>query len=278
MERARQSKVCAYCGGAGPFSREHLFTGGLLERTASSENSFQWLQRKRGFVEGDAVIRDVCKSCNNGPLSQLDGYLCDLYDTYFNKFVRDGESIRFQYRFDELSRWLIKTIYNSSRVHGQDVDFLSKCTQYILYNRQRPNGLSIFLQLVIPFKPSTVDREKLPESFKNSGEFTWRTVRICQNRSPLLQKYLSSIAVYRIVALNSYYFHVIIPKQDTYSTSSWKVILKNIQKDIIPETYRLKLKCGEMTIQSSSTTFKDAFSAQFQKNWRAYSDYFKSDT
>lgn len=72
----------------------------------------------------DLTISDVCRACNNGPLSALDQYACRLYDAYFGKFVEKGEQIRFEYDFSPLLLWLLKVAYNSSRSTGRHEELL----------------------------------------------------------------------------------------------------------------------------------------------------------
>jgi len=41
-----------------------------------------YLARAKKIAGKNQTIRDVCASCNNGPLSRLDGYVRGLYDAY----------------------------------------------------------------------------------------------------------------------------------------------------------------------------------------------------
>ena len=74
---------------------------------------------------GDITIKDVCQYCNNGPLSKLDDYICQLYDKYFVHVPKPRTSIQFRYDFSLLMRWLLKISYNASRTTGIDADVLS---------------------------------------------------------------------------------------------------------------------------------------------------------
>ena len=92
------------------------------------------------------TIKDVCLDCNNGALTSLDAYACQLYDRYFQKFVRAGQSTAFDYHYDLLVRWLLKVSYNSARVHkSPDLDALARCTDYILHSAPRPPGLAVYV-------------------------------------------------------------------------------------------------------------------------------------
>ncbi len=59
-------------------------------------------------------------------LSQLDAYGKSLYDQYFTVPVDFGDTVEFLFDFDRLARWLLKLSFNSGRVHGTDLPFLTK--------------------------------------------------------------------------------------------------------------------------------------------------------
>ena len=54
------------------------------------------------------TIADVCSDCKSGPLSDLDGYVCSLYDRYFIRFPEPGDAVDFEYDWSLLGRWLLK--------------------------------------------------------------------------------------------------------------------------------------------------------------------------
>ena len=81
---------------------------------------------------GDMTIKDVCRECNNGPLSKLDAYFCQVYDKYFAHVPKPGKSIEIRYDFSLLMRWLLKISYNSSRTTGIDADLLSRYTPVLI--------------------------------------------------------------------------------------------------------------------------------------------------
>jgi hypothetical protein len=105
--------ICAYCGNtANKLTREHLWPASLHDRIAvsnqrifGSEQIF-YLARSQGYIEGEPTVRDVCAKCNNGPLSALDKYICELWDCYFGRIVEANEVIPFSYDYSRLSRWL----------------------------------------------------------------------------------------------------------------------------------------------------------------------------
>jgi hypothetical protein len=62
-------KKCAYCGQSGK-SKEHIFPTWLLKKTPGYDLKFS--RRKQKFHHNENLVYDVCRDCNNGPLSNLE--------------------------------------------------------------------------------------------------------------------------------------------------------------------------------------------------------------
>jgi hypothetical protein len=60
------------------------------------------------MIDGEPQVRDVCADCNNGPLSALDNYICELWDGHFHQIVPADAQIAFSVDYERLSRWLLK--------------------------------------------------------------------------------------------------------------------------------------------------------------------------
>src|SRR5258708_39077844 len=99
------SSVCAYCRLDRPLTKEHIWPKGFIKRT---NYKIRYSAKAPKTFSGEMTIRDVCYSCNNGPLSNLDAYACELFDEYFKNFVQNGEVVSFKYHFSSLTRWLLK--------------------------------------------------------------------------------------------------------------------------------------------------------------------------
>jgi hypothetical protein len=74
-------KICAYCEKPGKMTREHIFPTWLIGKTPTYDLKFSRIKRKYHSNEG--VVYDVCKKCNEGPLSQLDDYVRELHEISF---------------------------------------------------------------------------------------------------------------------------------------------------------------------------------------------------
>jgi hypothetical protein len=150
-------QACAYCNKTNvKITKEHLFPASLHRRIDEANREFFkqanlfYLSIADKFVVAEPQVKDVCAECNNGVLSKLDAYICELWDKYFHVIVEHGAEIQFEYNYDLLSRWLLKMCYNSSRIHNSDVKHLEKCRDYILGKASHPDHVTIHLQLVYP--------------------------------------------------------------------------------------------------------------------------------
>ncbi len=109
-------------GGVGRLTSEHIWPKAILKRT---NYGVHYGMKAGKTFSGDLTINDVCRECNNGPLSKLDEYICQLYDRYFAHVPKPRKSIEFRYDFSLLLRWLLKISYNATRTTGIDADLLS---------------------------------------------------------------------------------------------------------------------------------------------------------
>ena len=99
-------RTCAYCGQASDLTNEHVIPE-CFQKTFEPITTAKTPTGEKA-VTSALLIGDVCPHCNNGPLSQLDTYLCELNDRYFRKVVRAGDCVRFEFNFDLLLRVLLK--------------------------------------------------------------------------------------------------------------------------------------------------------------------------
>jgi hypothetical protein len=150
---------CAYCSNQDvKLTKEHLFPAALHRRLEKSNREYFgqgtgnvfYLGKPHKYMDGEPQVKDVCAECNNGPLSRLDDYICQLWDNQLHRIVERGEAIRFEYNFDLLSRWLLKMCYNSARIHNSDTHHLVKCREYILGHGSHPDHVTMHLQLQYP--------------------------------------------------------------------------------------------------------------------------------
>jgi hypothetical protein len=145
---------CAYCGkpSARP-TREHVFPDALdreFRKDGNPPAESYWIDRlEKKMVGGQPTVKDVCPKCNNVVLSKLDSYGLELYKRYFYRIAEAGESVKFDYDYDRLLRWILKLNFNSARANSaDDLEDLQKHRWYILGEHKRPVRLALYLTLI----------------------------------------------------------------------------------------------------------------------------------
>lgn len=193
-------KTCSYCGKVRKLSKEHLFPKWVVKRQPESNARFA-LHEKR-VSERVATIRDVCRPCNNGPLSELDTYVLGLYDRYFRHPVSGKTSVKFSYDYDLLSRWLLKTLYNSARINNTRPDELRPFKEYVLGVGDTPKDFRIFSFVIVPYKLSAKERQRLSPEYEGITQLFPRNIGITQFSGQISET--DYLLLGRAVLLNSY--------------------------------------------------------------------------
>jgi hypothetical protein len=261
------SKKCAYCGKENvSFTKEHIYPKCIYERTP--EQNLLFVPNINKVIEAEATIKDVCSDCNNGELSKLDAYFCGLFDLYIKNFIHRNDIVIFNYEFDTLTRWLLKVSYNSARSSKTNHEYLSQFTDYILYNISRPDGLALFVQLIIPYKLTKDQLETFPR--KNeliNGEALPTFTRAGQIEQPRGSGFRPG----RFFAINSYQFYIFI-RPDNMSEKAWKKYISNINS-LVPGAIQLRRFKNKIKLTASSVTALDSNLELIKQNESAYNEW-----
>jgi hypothetical protein len=203
------SRTCAYCGSGANLTREHLWPAclhnRLLEANKLEDNCF-WLRKIHAEIQGEPTIKDVCQSCNNGPLSQLDSYVCTLFDIYFQRILNRHELVWFEYDYHLLKRWLLKLSFNSARMHNSlDVFAYGPLLDYINGGSTSKSAwVEAFLQLSYP---GVIPAERLADPELHDAPPFWRPE---DNRLGFMHFAVPGVGrkVLRVIHLRSYTFYL----------------------------------------------------------------------
>ena len=232
------ARKCAYCGSVGKLSKEHVWPSCFLERL---EGSHAHYSPKSGKVHGgDYIVCDVCECCNNEKLSPLDSYFCKLYDLYFSNPRGLNEEVLFEYEYDLLARVLLKIAFNTARSAGSETSPFIRATDYILYGNKRPTGISIIGELVSPtFIADTKDTVHVKE------------IRPTMYRSSLAQLKTPHgyTVLLRIIAVNSFFFHLLITREPSNQTIFNRAVRELINH--VSGTVLLKPECKSVILRTS---------------------------
>lgn len=167
-----QPSMCSYCKEPATITKEHLWPAALHKRLYAANEQTRscfWLARLQRIIPAEPQIRDVCTQCNNVTLSELDSYICNLFDSTFINIIKYDEVVQFEYSYHLLKRWLLKMSYNSSRIHDSlDRRELERLLPYILGKHDRlGRSVQLFVQLVYP---EEIDECELDECYESSGK------------------------------------------------------------------------------------------------------------
>ena len=230
------AKTCAYCRSSGPFTADHVWPRCFLDRYGQHAAHFS--VRSRQVHGADYVVKDVCAICNAERLSPLDSYFCRLYDEYFVHLHDFNSTATLHYDFDLLARSLLKISYNTARQGISDSRPLAALREFIIGRDSRPMQLAIFAEIVSPTMVPQSDGSMLkvmPEMYRSAlGGFL----------TPGFERILL-----RIVAVNSYYFHVMVPLEGLIHAEFEEVadqFCKNVKGAV-----RLPHSLKEITIRTS---------------------------
>lgn len=150
-------------------TREHLWPASLHRRfmaNSESGNAF-WLARLQKEIPSEPQLRDVCAQCNNGVLSELDNYICRLFDATLFRTPNRYDLVAFEIEYHLLKRWLLKMSFNSARIHNsRDLEALESLLPYVMGGAHSlGRSVQLFVQLSYP--------EEIPEEDLQShdGDF-----------------------------------------------------------------------------------------------------------
>ena len=203
---------CAYCDTLCQPTREHVVPRWYNDTPGDNETFSA--RAPLTHVKGDLIVKDVCQSCNGGPLASLDGYGKELYDRYFAIPVYGGETVNFEYDGERLLRWLLKISYNSARAQNADILVLREYRKAMLGVSPISGRIRCWLHLVSAtwFDPQTDlirPANRIEKHHPNIEEPLW--FRIGQFR---LQSHPAQFLVQRTVLLNSFGFTLLIGRTD----------------------------------------------------------------
>ena len=136
------------------------------------------------MVGGEGKVKDVCAECNNGVLSDLDGYgkkLLSESGLLVHNYVKMSITLRYDYEL--LLRWLLKISFNSSRTDGAHSHLFEKYVPFILGKSPAPprHRLACLAYLAAPERlgESNIRQEPFLRITQGSKFLNPFLVRIC---------------------------------------------------------------------------------------------------
>jgi hypothetical protein len=236
-------KKCAYCDADGPLTKEHIWPKSIILKYEEPLKTYN--KRKHNFNSSDPVIKDVCAQCNNEILSKLDSYLSNVYDECFYAPLSSGDSTSLKYNYDLLLRSLLKISYNSSRASAsKEIIKAHKQHRNYILNGGYIANIMLRLQVVTPAK--MLKNGKLSENNLNVTQL--RCAHIAYDG------HLSNRFFVRLVAINSFWFYIIITHKPE-PAHKWKRFIECFGLWKIPIGIELSTSVNQLEIPTNKTTY-----------------------
>lgn len=222
-------RTCAYCNESRPLTREHLIPRFVYSSDIAKNAEWFCDRFPKKIDRTEAVIKDVCAECNNGPLAALDAFGKSLISTELPGRIFAGDTVQFSCDFDTLLRWLLKISYNSARIHNADIDILRRFTPYILGKGPAPEYVRLAMLGIAPTVYSGI-RGHISATSQHHDDPTLnipRCFRVTPFRMPETRTFAN---VQRTVIINSCAFIVLAVSPDDADATSQ---LESIQAELL---------------------------------------------
>ncbi|HCM0916297.1 TPA: hypothetical protein N2817_004507 [Vibrio parahaemolyticus] len=241
----KNKRVCAFCGSSGDLSREHIFPNGVIRKYEKEMLSIN--DKSDRTFKSDLVVKDVCESCNNGELSQIDAPFVALYEQYMLQPKNSGDSVTFEFDYNLLLRELLKISYNSARASSDGLkatNALKRYVPYILGKVGEANDVHLRLQIVTSSKALNTETNE-------SEDFTASLLRSAKME---YNGHLNSSFRIRLVAFNSFWFYLIVPLKKVSSSRRQAFIDGFIDSYHLPGV-PIEPTMSSVTIPKEKTTY-----------------------
>lgn len=206
-----KQKNCAYCKSTTNLTKEHIFPSAIIK--SFNIELLSMTDKSDYHFKGDPVIGDVCAECNNGILSQLDAHFVTCFKNQMLTPLKPGDEITFEYEYeyDLLLRELLKISYNSARASNGGYNAratLEKYIPFIITDNKKTDGIILSLLIVTSANRINLETGKHEEPLE---PYLLRSTSIGGlNLNP-------NNYIVRMVAFNSFWFFLLIPKRPVTS-------------------------------------------------------------
>ncbi|WP_282126948.1 hypothetical protein [Marinifilum flexuosum] len=201
-------KECAYCGQSDrKITKEHVVNKAFLDEFYKIGVGFA--KAYNNVTNNYLTIKDVCAKCNNEILSELDDYFLEFYRQNLPKnLIKTNSKIEISYDYSRLSRWLLKTIYNSERKNEYEhlERKMHRYKNYIINDAPIDSLFKIYVEILGDVKKNeTKHLTDLPEDFNGKFNFLKLGTSILSNtvyNSEITKYFVSSNIVFHIFLID----------------------------------------------------------------------------
>lgn len=250
-------KQCAYCDKTDvKITSEHVVSKGFIDKYYKIGVGYAKVYDK--YTQNFLTINDVCQKCNNENLSLLDSYFLEFYEKNIPENLISKDSVLpIKYDFDKLSKWLLKTLYNSERKHSYEnvPKKLHRFKNYILGKDKRNKLFKIYLELLQDVPTEEIEKYVEDKTLEVPKKLTFLRMgtivfsnQLKTGIKDLIKHFTSS----------NFVFHVFILDPGQHKDSVFNEMLRNYFKiSKKSQLFYLNPNKTETTLKASSRTIID---------------------
>ncbi len=253
-------------------TREHILPRFLYRQFPTQKTGYNIRADK--FMTWEPQVKDVCRMCNNGALSGLDGYAREfLSSLHCERTYTDRVDVTFAYDYVSLVRWLLKVSYNSTRAVTDTPRLLRQCVPFILdESAPHPPIAFVAVEVIRDTPVGPPERALLSEDARTWTHIPTKMFRVGPGllHDPKMQ-HIRAEYVLRFVAINAWYFTYCITSNDVDRAERRR--LAAAFASLVPDGLLLSSGRSEAKICVSRRTGVDAYTFQgllVQNQWREY--------
>jgi hypothetical protein len=269
-------KQCSYCDKHfKKLTREHVVNKSLIKSNYDAGKGY--LKALDRHSKDYQTIQDVCPDCNNKILSHYDEYFLTFHENNLpDDFIDEGIEHIIKYDFGDLSRWLLKTLYNSERKNGYN--FIPKkmhmFKNYITKKDNRTKRFKIFIELM---------KDIPKENLKKYGNISEDEFALTRNNLKVgnifLPELLKLNAIVKYITTSNFVFYIFILGSKNSKGKQFQDILNIIyDKMKTNKIFYLDPKKDSISLESSGNTIIDLFKSTMEGNIPMIDRYLKNTT
>ena len=263
-------KKCTYCNKQYvKLTKEHVVNKEFIKKFYNEGKGFS--KKHNALTIEYLTAKDVCAKCNNGVLSELDSSFLRFYEENLpTQLIEPKTEIFITYNFEKISKWLLKTIYNSERInHYPNLPMkMHRYANYIIGKDNRIKLFRIYLELLsdVP-KDKTQKLSDLPEGFNGKFDFLKMSTSVSSE-----ELYKEDKEITKNLTSSNFHFHIFLLDPGRHTESVFKARLINYKKELGTESlYYISPNDSKLKLIASNRTIIDILKNTIEGN-RPFSD------
>jgi hypothetical protein len=257
-------KKCAYCDRADvKISKEHIISKAFINDYYEIGKGY--INAEEKYSQNFPTVRDVCIKCNNENLNRLDTYFREFYKKHIPVYVvKELAEVKMDYDFNNLSSWILKTLYNSERKNAYSYlpKKLHRFKEYILGKDNRTKLFKIYTELI-----QDIDKDEIRKYHPDPNiEVPDKIDYLRIGNSVFSDQLETGVAdTFKYIVTSNFVFHVFLVNQGEIGASKTKSLLeKYLKVNNISRVSFLDPIKNSLTLKASNRTIIDMLEKTFE--------------